>query len=169
MFESALQLQQLRERSAMFPYQLNQAAQDLYKSRTMLPYEIGSAQANIAATQFSTSRGQQLLPYELGQSQLGLERGQYEFGELRAGESARAAERAFAEAQAKSRLAFLPQFEQARSAVAGRIASNVNRPQAMNTQNWMQSYSVPEFAKPKAQPKPMFRPQAGNKPLTQFA
>jgi hypothetical protein len=160
--------QQMTQSGAMFPYQLNQAAQDLYKSRTMLPYEIGSAQANIAATQFSTSRGQQLLPYELGQSQLGLERGQYELGELRAGESARAAERAFAEAQAKSRLAFLPQFEQARSAVAGRIASNVNRPQAMNTQNWMQSYSVPEFVRPKEQ-KPMFTPQAGNKPLTQFA
>jgi hypothetical protein len=167
--ERSSQFQQLRQREQMFPYELGQSAFNLGRGRAMLPYEIGSAQANIAATQFSTSRGQQLLPYELGQSQLGLERGQYELGELRAGESARAAERAFAEAQAKSRLAFLPQFEQARSAVAGRIASNVNRPQAMNTQNWMQSYSVPEFAKPKAQPKPMFRPQAGNKPLTQFA
>jgi hypothetical protein len=167
--ERSSQIQQLRQREQMFPYELGQSAFNLGRGRAMLPYEIGSAQANIAATQFSTSRGQQLLPYELGQSQLGLERGQYELGELRAGESARAAERAFAEAQAKSRLSFLPQFEQARSAVAGKIATNANRPQSMNTQNWMQSYSVPEFARPKAQPKPMFTPQAGREPRSLFA
>jgi hypothetical protein len=148
------------------------------------PFDIARMQADIGQTQFATSRAQSLLPYELGQAGISMQRGQAELEDFLAGAGARAAERQFAEAQAKSRLAFLPQFEAARSAVAGRIANSANRPQmAMGQPNWMQSYSVPEFVRgpqiPQGSqprlipPTPLTMEEDKNKfprtPLTQYA
>ena len=171
MFESSLQLQQLRQKRRLFPYERQQAELGVYQSRANLAQtqpNIGRTQADIGQTLFSTSRGQQLLPYELGQAGLSMQKGEAELQDFLAGTGARTAERQFAEAQAKSRLAFLPMLESARSAVAGRITQGANRPQMAGGQpSWMQSYSVPEFVKPKKINN--FIPQLGNNPLTQNA
>jgi len=106
--------QQLRQRSKMFPLELGQARTGLESSRFQLGQERAMAPFQLRSTAAAAGMGE-----------LGLERGQYEFGEIKAGAGQRAAEREFAEARARSQMAALPQMDALRGGIMGRMAGRL--------------------------------------------
>jgi hypothetical protein len=109
-----------------------QGAQQFRQQEQLFPYQLGQAQTGLESSRFQLGQERAMFPYkfrstraETGLSELGLERGQYEFGEMRAGAGQRAAERELAEARARSQMGFLPQMDTLRSGIMGRMASQL--------------------------------------------
>ena len=155
-------MQRYRQERAMFPFQFQQAQLGVQsgqlgleaeqfrfgQERAMAPYQLGQAQLGLEAGQFRFGQERQMAPFQLrsaaagaGMGELGLERGRYEFGEFKAGEGLRAAERGLGEAQTRIGMAAIGDVRQAgqRAYTLGREREELERLSMASQAQRMQS------------------------------